>query len=706
MKKIILSLMLCLFSFSFGEDTIKVNIPLKTTDMYLYKNLEIGKYQGVYTYFLEGISEKVIYKVDDSFYTNDSRVSKESSVIVRTFEDKNDKEHYYVETPIRYTVTVLTKKNSFVKKMDDLNNLNVGYVKDSQGLKEIKTRFKNINFIENSVKNREKGLEALEKGDIEALIIKDWLNYYDDNRITRIIDKINYKECIAIDKDKKNIYDSIKTKIDSLKNEEIEKIISTERTKYYRYVLKDTPNYSIVKNKFDKIEVELPEDKYMIPFYYSYKNRYKGITIKVIKEIEKVLDIPLVFTQKGGDIKPILIRNNKNLEKYSFTKPYYESKITIANRSRDGFVENIADLDNKKIIIRKDTDIKEYIQGRVKNPEIIEVNTYQEGLEKLLNKNGECFVGHFGAINGIISNNFIEDKVKIAGILNDTLSVSVAIDKNQPELSQLVKMIVESFDVDKTIYDDSLTKNILVARNYKLMAKIGIPVLIFIIILIIVLIISERNRKRAEELSYMLVKTLEMANKLNDEDTGEHTKRLGLYSEVLAREIGKFTKKEIDDIKKYATLHDIGKVTIPADVLKKPGKLTPEEFNIVKEHVNSGFEIVKNLKLGEIAENIVRFHHEKWNGNGYPLKLKGDNIPLEAALVGISDMYDALRQEKSYKKSLTHEEAVEIIKSESDKSFSSEIVECFIRNHKLFEKIYEENKEAVDLAEEFYSAIK
>jgi len=706
MKKIMLGLIMCLFSFSFGEEAIKVNIPLKTTDMYLYKNLEIGKYEGVYTYFLDGISDKVIYKVDDSFYNNHSRVSKESSVIVRTFEDKNDNEHYYIETPIRYTVAVLTRRNSFVKTMDDLNNLNVGYIKGSQGLKEIKTRFKNINFIENSVKNREKGLEALDKGEIEALIIKDWLNYYDDNKITRIVDKINYKEYIAIDKDKENVYNKIKLKIDNLKNEEIEKIISTERTKYYKYILKDTPNYSIVKNKFNEIKVKLPKDKYMIPFYYSYKKSYKGITIKVIKEIERVLDIPLIFSNNDGDIQPILIRNNKNLRKYIFTKPYYESKITIANRSRDGFIENIADLDNKKIIVRKDTNIKEYIQSRVKNPEIIEVATYQEGLEKLLDKKGECLVGYFGSINGIISNNFIEDKVKIAGILNDTLSVSVAVNKSQPELSQLVRMIVESFDVDKTIYDDSLTKNILVARNYKLMAKIGIPVLIFIIILIIVLIISERNRKRAEELSYMLVKTLEMANKLNDEDTGEHTKRLGLYSEVLAKDIGKFTKEEIEEIRKYATVHDIGKVTIPADVLKKPGKLTLEEFDIVKEHVNSGFEIVKNLKLGKIAENIVRFHHEKWNGNGYPLNLKGKDIPLEAALVGVADMYDALRQEKAYKKSLTHSEAVEIIKSESGKSFSSEIVECFVKNHKLFEKIYEENKEAVDLAEEFYSAIK
>lgn len=706
MKKIILILLISFFKFSFSENLVKVKVPLKTTDMYLYKDLEVGKYEGVYANFLEDISGKIDYSVDDSFYNKESKIEKESSVILRTFEKKNDKENFYIETPIIYTVTVLTKKNSFVKNMEDLKNLNVGYIKGSQGLEEIKTRFKNLNFVENIVKNREKGLESLEKGEIDALIIKDWLNYYDEKNVTRIIEKINYKEFIAVNKSRKDIYDKLKNKMDLLKNEEIDKIFTEERIKYYKYLLKDMPNYLIIKEKFAVIKVNLFKDKYMIPFYYLYKKEYRGITIKIIKEIEKILEIPIVFTSEKGELKSIVSRNKEDLDKYTFTKPYYGAKIAVANRSRDGFFENISDLDNKKVIVKSNSAIKEYIEERIKEPQIIEVETYQEGLDFLLSKKGDFLVGYFGSINGVISNNFIEDKIKIAGIINDSLDISLGVKKGEEELGQIFKLIFESFNVDKTIYDDSLTKNILVAKNYKLMAKVGIPILIFIIILIIVLINSEKNRKKSEELSYMLVKVLEMANKLRDEDTGEHTKRLGLYSEILAISVGKFSKKEIKDIKKYATVHDIGKITIPFNILNKPGKLTDKEFEVVKEHVNSGFEIVKNLKLGKLAENIVRFHHEKWNGKGYPLSLEGESIPLEAVIVGISDMYDTLRQEKAYKKSLTHEEAFKIIKLEANKSFSSEIVECFIKNHELFEKIYEENRESVDLASEVYSAIK
>lgn len=706
MKKIILILLISFFKFSFSENLVKVKVPLKTTDMYLYKDLEVGKYEGVYANFLEDISDKIDYSVDDSFYNKESKIGKESSIILRTFEKKNDKENLYIETPIIYTVTVLTKKNSFVKNMEDLKNLNVGYIKGSQGLEEIKTRFKNLEFIENIVKNREKGLEYLEKGEIDALIIKDWLNYYDEKNVTRIIEKINYKEFIAVNKSRKDIYDKLKNKMDLLKNEEIDKIFTKERIKYYKYILKDMPNYLIIKEKFDVIKVNLFKDKYMIPFYYLYKKEYRGITIKIIKEIEKILEIPIVFTSEKGELKSIVSRNKEDLDKYIFTKPYYGAKIAVANKSRDGFFENISDLDNKKVIVKSNSAIKEYIEERIKNPKIIEVETYQEGLDFLLSKKGDFLVGYFGSINGVISNNFIEDKIKIAGIINDSLDISLGVTKGEEELGQILKLIFESFNVDKTIYDDSLTKNILVAKNYKLMAKVGIPILIFIIILIIVLINSEKNRKKSEELSYMLVKVLEMANKLRDEDTGEHTKRLGLYSEILAISVGKFSKKEIKDIKKYATVHDIGKITIPFNILNKPGKLTDKEFEMVKEHVNSGFEIVKNLKLGKLAENIVRFHHEKWNGKGYPLGLEGESIPLEAVIVGISDMYDTLRQEKVYKKSLTHEESLKIIKLEANKSFSSEIVECFIKNHELFEKIYEENRESVDLASEVYSAIK
>ena len=126
----------------------------------------------------------------------------------------------------------------------------------------------------------------------------------------------------------------------------------------------------------------------------------------------------------------------------------------------------------------------------------------------------------------------------------------------------------------------------------------------------------------------------------------------------------------------------------------------------MKEHVNIGYDLVKKLKLGKVAENIVRYHHEKWDGSGYPLGLKGENIPLEARIVAVVDVYDALRQKKFHRGALSHLEALTMIENEKGKSFDPELVDIFVANNKEFEKIYEENKESLDLATEFYSAIK
>lgn len=705
MKRIILFLIFIINILSFGEEN-KVSVPLKSTDMYLYKNLDSGEYSGVYTRLLDGVLENIRYKVDDSFYTGDKDLMDKDTMIIRTHENSEEKNYLYVPTPITYRISVITKKDKFIRKMNDLQNMRIGYINNSQGLMEIKGRYKNIEFISEKIKNREIGVEKLLNDEIDALVVKNWLNFYDEDGKINVIENIGYREYIAINSEKKDLYEVISNKIKSFSNEELDNIITEEREKYYQYVLKYNPSYSKLKSNYSEIKVGLLNDEYMIPFYYNIKSEYKGISVKIIKEMENILGIPFVFTNKEANLGFIGIKNKEDKENYYFTKPYYETKIAIANRSRDGFVGSISDLDNKIVIIPKDSKLNTLVLNRVKNSKILEVDTYQDGLNELLNGNGEYLIGYFGAINGIISNNFIEDKIKIAGILNEPVNISMSIKKDEKELYKIVETIMESYDVDKTLYDDALVKNVLVAKNYKLMAKIAIPTFIFIVILIIVLIRSEKNRKKAEELGYMLVQTLEMANKLNDEDTGEHTKRLGLYSEVLATDMNKFTKEETKEIKKYAVLHDIGKVLVPGEILKKPGKLTEEEFNIVKGHVSHGYGIVCNLKLGNIAENIVKYHHEKWDGKGYPENLKGNEIPKEAAVVGLADMYDALRQEKSYKRSFSHKEAVDIIKTESGRSFDPEVVEAFLRQNTSFDRIYEENKDSVDLADEFYSAMK
>lgn len=198
---------------------------------------------------------------------------------------------------------------------------------------------------------------------------------------------------------------------------------------------------------------------------------------------------------------------------------------------------------------------------------------------------------------------------------------------------------------------------------------------------------------------------------LRDEDTGQHLERVALIIRRLAEEAAKspeFKKyinpSYISDLIKAATLHDIGKVAIPDNILLKPGPLTDQEFEIMKTHTIQGAEIIQLAKdqlkgpsIFDLAITIARHHHEKWDGNGYPDKIKRTEIPLGARLMAVVDVYDALRSQRPYKAPFPHEKCVEIIKGSSGIHFDPWLVKCFMNieyqlNHDLANMYSSENQ--------------
>ncbi len=167
--------------------------------------------------------------------------------------------------------------------------------------------------------------------------------------------------------------------------------------------------------------------------------------------------------------------------------------------------------------------------------------------------------------------------------------------------------------------------------------------------------------------------------------------RTGKYTEILSK-LMCIENDNIEEIKKGALLHDIGKKRIEKNLLEKQTKLSLDEFRFIKEHSRLGIKELTKLDGSNIVRNIILLHHEKWDGSGYPFGLIGRNIPIEARIVSVADCYDALTSVRVYKEKISHEEALEILKSESGKSFDPDIVvifELFERefNKKLFEYI-------------------
>lgn len=182
---------------------------------------------------------------------------------------------------------------------------------------------------------------------------------------------------------------------------------------------------------------------------------------------------------------------------------------------------------------------------------------------------------------------------------------------------------------------------------------------------------------------------IEAIDQLNSCETIDHLERVGIYAKLLAQKMN-CSSEFIESLEKYSCLHDIGKIGIDRDILEAPRKITDIEFSYVKEHVKIGHNIVVRLNLNKLAENIVLYHHEKWNGKGYPKGLKGEEIPLEARIVSICDVYDALRQKRTYKPSFSHEEAKYIINKENGKEFDPTLVRIFNLCSEKFDEIYNE----------------
>lgn len=208
---------------------------------------------------------------------------------------------------------------------------------------------------------------------------------------------------------------------------------------------------------------------------------------------------------------------------------------------------------------------------------------------------------------------------------------------------------------------------------------------------------AEELQKKNENIIDILGNVVEGRNL----ESGEHVKRVKGFTKILARQLMKdypeygLTEEMVHTISNASALHDIGKISIPDSILQKPGKLTDTEFEFMKSHTTRGCEILNSIKgvwdeeYGKISYEICRHHHERYDGKGYPDKLKGDEIPISAQLVSIADVYDALVHERVYKSAYSTEQAFHMIINGECGIFSPKLLECFRHVRENFEALAE-----------------
>lgn len=197
------------------------------------------------------------------------------------------------------------------------------------------------------------------------------------------------------------------------------------------------------------------------------------------------------------------------------------------------------------------------------------------------------------------------------------------------------------------------------------------------------------QEKQIRESNEFMIDALSSVVEFRSLETGEHIRRIKYFTRIMLKYLMKYfpkyglTPEQVDDIARASALHDIGKIGIPDAILLKPDRLTPEEFEIMKTHTTIGCDVLEKFKENQTGEfyrycyDICRYHHERWDGNGYPDHLVGDEIPISAQIVAIADVYDALVSSRVYKSAYANNIAYDMIMNGECGQFSPDVLECF-----------------------------
>lgn len=224
-------------------------------------------------------------------------------------------------------------------------------------------------------------------------------------------------------------------------------------------------------------------------------------------------------------------------------------------------------------------------------------------------------------------------------------------------------------------------------------------------VLILGIYINQENPAISEISNYQHEMVMGFATLMENKDgnTGGHIKRTSLYVELLAKELrdrgyyeNLLTKDYINNLLMAAPMHDIGKISVPDAILQKPGKLTDEEFSIMKLHAVNGGKIIKqtfghleNAEYREMAYQVAMYHHEKWNGKGYPKGLEEKEIPLCARIMAIADVFDAVSEKRCYRDAMPMEKCFEIVREGSGRDFDPQLVEVFLDIREKIEELHD-----------------
>lgn len=662
--------------------------------VYLYTK-ETGELAGVYIEFFKKLEQEtgLKFKIQSLNKVKMKNLlgSGEGDILFNVARTpKRERFYFFIPTYNTYSVGLFTKKGVSID-LNNINNLKVGYIEDTSDsmlVKEYYPHFKNLISIDNS---ENFGFCSLDNNTVDAIIGKSSNDVFKNYNFTPLNSIPSSQLWMAINKKNPILKDIIETFRVNFSENDIVNSLKKERLIFYKQLLKNDSTIEKLRKNYTSFKVLIPDSGDIIPLFYSSKTGYKGYIIDRLNELSYLTDIPINYIHNpkdNYDIKAIDTRIFNCPESYFI--PYYDSQLAAFSLTNNNFIDTYSDVKNKKIgfISCENLNLNE-IKKITSSNSFRFFKNIKTALLALINKEIDYLYGDFKIVSMAISNEYLESDIKVAGFFNKITPIGFGI-RIDPNLAIFIdKLFPNHLSESRILYSELVIPKKL-SPNYKYFLIMFLASTTIIVTLFYFLRKAIIATKKEKLITRALVESFETANELNDEDTGNHILRVNLYSKFLAEKL-KCDKKFIKEIGEYASLHDIGKIGISDAILKKSGKLSPYEFEEIKKHVLLGKKLIDKMQLSSIAQNIVLYHHEKWNGEGYYYGLKGEEIPLEARIVALADVYDALRQERVYKDGISHEQTMQIIKKERGQHFDPTLVDLFLVYHMEFDTIFNEH---------------
>lgn len=449
----------------------------------------------------------------------------------------------------------------------------------------------------------------------------------------------------------------------------------------------------------NRLQIWLPKNENFAPIIWKDGQGYQGTAINMIHDMRELLgmevDVHFVdnyaeaLEQQRWPVRLVDVANTTDTgHAAGRIGPDVAWHNVYYNRIKQPFLWDEESIRSQRVGVLSGSFAARYLQDRFGSDVVIVTRHSVNGLiDAIENNKVDYILGDLSSLESRLrGNELFRGVLKVAGVTRSEFIIGPWVQPDHPLYHLLTQ--VHRLSSFRTQLERHEVREFFPALTKNTLKIISVVLLVTALFSLGMLVMMRRHIKESRLVNRNIVQALEKVNRAHDDETGSHIQRVAKYCGMMARELN-LSRKMITEIEHFASLHDVGKIAVPDRILRKQGPLTEQEFSEMKLHTTKGYMIIQGLGLGQVAENIIHFHHEKWDGSGYPEGLRGENIPLEARILALADVYDALRQKRVYKPGFSHEQACEVIFEGAGKHFDPQLIALFRQHHLKFRTIFD-----------------